>query len=604
MTMRLTLLSLLILSFVSSYFCYLDEELELPLLTDEVYSHSPTSAENRLKHLYSGEGFSGSLVPTQTKIYNGIINTLCEKVDQLLASETSTPKSAGPSNWKIYYGIAPKVFHQNTHIDKLCALVHEVARLGYEFTSTMYSSENIVHHLLPCINLAYSALNLDSLGMRERMWVVGVLSCLESSIPKEMISGLSGNIRFFRGKFELLLLRGWPLGPTLEKMWPTSLELKHYPPYSVLEALLRVSLVNSVLHQMPTSIKPSPGFEAILHLLLTLKMLIKESNALDLTKDIAARLNEMPSSPRSAGVFDEGKVLIQILLHLQENHLPSKIHFLELCKNHSMAQRVMEVDIGLEDTLSQNSKDILQGLLMGIKKMKTDEIIPALTKVLHENKTILQCRKLLRLLDLANRQNSHYFYSLDTVLSDSITLSQRISWILNEQYPNKNHPTFFRSLGSEFLTLCARKTEELTSFNRRKEIENKLISKGVLLPQNIEPFERVLAWNFEGNRKPKLTEYLETIHSKRSSSKNLWDALRPTDPIVEYVIHIICLKNKDEQLLAWLSHRNGPGFRQLSFKEFDIINFSPLTRTSFESRLQTFEKFNMHSNIDFILGTW
>ncbi|KAH9821555.1 hypothetical protein DFH28DRAFT_949820 [Melampsora americana] len=572
-------LPILILILVSPCFSHLEEDLELPLLADEVYNHYPTSDKGLILDLYSGEGGRKSLVPNQANRPNRIVATLCQKVEQLLASDSSTPKSAGPSNWKVYYEIAPKVLYQNHKIPEISAL-------------------ELDEHVMSCIKLAHIVLDDDSLGMRERIWVVGVLSCLESKIPMKTMqstSEASDNTHqtFFRGRFELLLLQGWTLGDTLKAIWPESLKVTHYPAYAVLEALQRSALVDSIIKQIPESAKTSEEFEAILHLLVHLKMPIMKSNALELTKRIADQLKNMSNSPTSAGFFDERKAMIQFLLHLQENHLPSKIHFLEFAKDQDMASKTLKVDIGLEDTLSQDSKKVLHELLKNINKIDTQELIPALKKLTLENYTILQWRKILRVLDLANRQNPVFYQSLDEILSGSMTMTKRFANSLCEQYTEaQNFPGFFRSLGSHLLALISRKTEEFIAANRRKELENILISDGILLPQNIEPFHKALAWKFEGDRELELHNYLQQTFTEILSRREIWGALLATDPLVEYIINIICLKNNNERLLTWLSQRNLPRFRQISYHEFYKIK-SSLKKSSdqtFGFRLQMFEK--------------
>lgn len=122
------LLSLLVLIFVTACFSRLEEDLKVPLLAHEFDNHI-ADADRQLKDLYSGSGFGKSLVRTQAKIYNGIVTTLCEKLEQLWESRTLRPQSAETHNWKIHYEIAPRALYQDHKIPELEALVKAVTGL-------------------------------------------------------------------------------------------------------------------------------------------------------------------------------------------------------------------------------------------------------------------------------------------------------------------------------------------------------------------------------------------------------------------------------------------------------------------------------------------
>ncbi|KAH9821568.1 hypothetical protein DFH28DRAFT_1019395 [Melampsora americana] len=594
---RMILLSFLILVSVSSLLSLgLEDDLALPLLTVEIHPDHPSNSYKQPKDLYSSQGCSSSSVLSQTKTNNEIRKILGEQLEHLLRSDSSIPKSASERSWKVYYKISPKVLFLHHQIPEINELVQEVSKLGLEFTSKRYTLKELEELIVPSINLAHHALNLDSLGMNERLWVVGVLSCLTSKIPKQkiqMISKLSDHTyqASLRGNLELLLLKDLPLEKALEKMWPDSLGARNHPPYMVREALLRASLVDSILHQIPSSTNPSAELQVILQWFLHLKVPINDSNASKMTEFILIQLKKMNTSPRNPDEFDEGKLMMQVLLHLQGNHLPSKVKFLNIIKDSDIGKSLLEVDMDLQLQDVKPSMKRLYQLLKDIKKIRIEELTSALNQAVYGIHIMPSLGSLLRALDMANRQNPIIYQTMNTLLSGSKKMTAFFANILRHEYPKTNDPNFFRSSGSELLALCSSKRLELLSYKNRKILEDKIISEG--LSQKIEPFHQALVWNFKGNRRIELTDYLHTIYAElHSRIKNQAFSVRKDDPMIEYILHLIGIRNQNEDLLRWLTDRNSSIFKWILFNSLFLLE--ELSKKSsdgnLESEIQFFEK--------------
>ncbi|KAH9811977.1 hypothetical protein DFH28DRAFT_1084530 [Melampsora americana] len=562
------LLSFLILIFASPHLSLLlEKDLEESLLADKVHSHLP-DADLRSKGLQS-EGSSGiSPIRTQGKTLQKSHTTKLS--DRLWDLARPTQESASENNWNIYYRINPKVLYLNVHISEIEALTHAVAQLGDEFTSKRYTIEGIEQHIVPRIDLADRVLKLDSLELRERIWAVGVLSCLKSKIPNQKIEL---NAKDFedthlypcRGNFELFLLKDQPLGVILDKMWAeipadlcednrviSVLSDEYISTTAVWEALQRASLADSVLHQMDNSATtPSTKFQAIQKSFLGLKTPIDVSRAWRLRSDIASQLGNIHSSS-CTGSLSEQKAMIQFLLHMQESHPFSKIRVLELIKEHKISEMILKVDIDLQlqdKALDASSKRVYK-LLKNIKNVDFEKLNLALKGMVAKQLPTRQWGKLLRILEVSNMQNPHIYNCMDELLLDSEEITVQFARILNKLYPMRKNLDF-RYLS--IMDLISRCEQDLIEANHRQKLEEELLSKGVLSPQTIEPLSKVLRWNFKGDRKPELAHYLQTICVQILSREEYLDALKPDDTIIEYILHIISLKNNDKKLLQYLT---------------------------------------------------
>ncbi|EGF97879.1 uncharacterized protein MELLADRAFT_114012 [Melampsora larici-populina 98AG31] len=575
-----TLLPFLFLIFVSSILSlYSEKEVEEAFVANRLHSHAPDadlpptreSYSRKSSGRYSLRSSGRDLFPTaetssQTAFVANRLHSHAPDADLKPTIEKAadpSPASANGKNWNIYYEIAPKVLDLNNHIPVIKALAQAVIRLGTSFPSKKYTHQGLEENIVPYIDFAHSALKLESLGLRERIWMVGVLSCL---------------------KYQ-------PLGEILVKMWSdfhTDSDLSDQDNV-VWEALQRASLSDSILHQMRTSTRaPSIGSEGIRESFLRLKTPIDDERASKFTDDVVVHLAKILSSPRKAGALDEGKVMVQFLLHMQENHLQSRLKVLKLIRKHQIGKGVHDVDIRLqlaENPLGSPSYG-LYSLLKNIRNLDIEELNPALKAMLDQELSIHQWGKLLRILEVSNTINTEIYSRMDALLSDSEEITMKFGRIVQKLYPARANLSFFSPPG--ILTLISKRAQDLKEAILRKELEERLVSEGMLSAQIMEPPSEVLMWNFKGDRIPELRLYLETIfHQIMSREVN---ELKSSDTIIEYILRLISLKNDDQKLIGMLS--NQFAFKILSSRAVKMIKSArkKLARQTFESYLQKFEE--------------
>ncbi|KAH9821561.1 hypothetical protein DFH28DRAFT_1119838 [Melampsora americana] len=347
----ISLIGLFISILVSSFLSLpCEEDIEMGFLADKVYS----DVLKQPKNLHAGEGSGISLVPTQTPILQkGVQTTKLLGVECVRELATFTPESAGQQSWKVYYRVAPKVSSAHGQISEIKDLAQAVTDLGKDFTSKVYTDDGIAGYIVPCLNLAHHALTLDSLGVRERIWALGVLSCLKWSIPAQQSSMRSSVFEHtfpsygFRGNLEIHLLQDQPLKRIVKKMWEGSLAYENLSQHTAIsEVLKRSSLAGSVMTQLQKNTTGFEDFRKILEEFLNLKSPIYFPAASQFIKNIVGRLGEFDYiDPWHFSRFDEPKALIQLLLHMHENYIDSRDTFLQLTKNRQLPKSVLEYDI-------------------------------------------------------------------------------------------------------------------------------------------------------------------------------------------------------------------------------------------------------------------
>lgn len=235
------------------------------------------------------------------------------------------------------------------------------------------------------------------------------------------------------------------------------MEPEYQPLFSGIQgALLRASLVDLTLHQMPTSSQPSEALQVILQQILHIKIPFDDSGASGLTKYITGWLKQVETLPWRKNGFDERNFMIQLLLHMHDSHILSKIHFLEFLQECKMVKEILRIDIDLQLKYANLSIQKLYKLLQDVKKIDTKQLTSALKKAVQDNYDFLQSTKLLRVLDLANRQNSIIYKSVDALISGSVEMTEAFATLVGQQYPEE-YFSLFRSAGSKLLDLCSRR---------------------------------------------------------------------------------------------------------------------------------------------------
>ncbi|EGG12745.1 uncharacterized protein MELLADRAFT_58601 [Melampsora larici-populina 98AG31] len=591
------LLSSLILIFVTSLLSLpLENELDEALLADKVYSHGPDADPRSAQD--PRKSSSSSLVPKKTSLQKGTRKT--KFLEQFWkAALDPPPESASEENWKIYYKIALKVLYLNDLNPKIKALAEAVTELGESFPLLEYTDQGIDAFMVPYLYLAHSCLRVVSLGLGERIWVVGVLSCLRWKIPKQKEEIKSNkfiytsDIATIRGNIETFLLREQPLGEILQTMWPDFLtysSLADQHPV-VWEGLQRASLANLILQQIRTSaIIPSDEFKGIMKSFLRLQTPIDDYRASTFTDDLAGQLVKMLSSTRPTSALAEETALVRILLHMQENHLHSRLKVLQLIREHKIGKIVFRVDIGLQlgDNPLDSPANRLYSLLKNVQNLNIEDFNDALKSMIDQELPIPQWGKLLRILEVSKPLNRDIYNSVDALLSDSEGITGKLARVLHQLYPRRGNRNIFSPPG--ILALISTRAQDLKEAIHRQELEKKLVFEGILSAQVIEPFSKFLMWNFKGDRKPELRRYLQTIYVQIMSREDTLNALKSSDTIIEYILRIIFLKNNNQKLLRYLS--NKIAFELLSSRVVELLIASrkKLSHQTFESHLQKFEQ--------------
>ncbi|EGG06223.1 uncharacterized protein MELLADRAFT_63554 [Melampsora larici-populina 98AG31] len=378
----ISLISFLISILVSSLLS-LHCENDLHLLADMVYSELPKGPE----HLHTGEGSGMSAVATQTSILQkglhttkvlglerlremanftpehislvptptlqkGLHPTKVLGLERLRELKNLTPESVGARSWKVYYRVAPRASSAPGQIPEIKNLAQAVMELGKDFTSTIYTDDGIAEYIVPYMTLAYNTLQLDSLGMRERIWAVGVLACLKWSIPAQQSIMKSEVFKRtfppfgFRGNLEVFLLKDQPLRKIVKQMWE-GIEENPSDHAVIKEALQRSSLADSLMTQLPKNLELFKEFRWILKFFLNLKNPIEFRNADYFIEDIERRLGDFDFIDpwKKVAGFDEAKALIQLLLYMHERYIRSRETFLRLTKACNLGKSVLDFHI-------------------------------------------------------------------------------------------------------------------------------------------------------------------------------------------------------------------------------------------------------------------
>ncbi|KAH9823990.1 hypothetical protein DFH28DRAFT_879445 [Melampsora americana] len=418
------------------------------------------------------EGSSRTLVPSKIKLIQDRIPTTHHEIQSLeipLELESVKLKSSGEYNWKIYYNKAPKVLLSNGQIPMFVDLAKAVIELGYHFSSKSYNSKEIEEKIIPCVKLAHRVLQLDSLGNRERIWVVGVLSCLKCEIPWEkdgMMSQVFGyyHLTDFKGELELFLLKDLPLGILIERMWTKNESLAKLDSLSsdVSEALKRASIANSALEQIITC-APHTVIQEILDCFIHLETPIDDSSASNLIANITAQLNWLRKSTWYSNLHDEERVMIRFLLHLQENHLPTRLNYPSFVKDFNIIDKAIEVDIDLQlqdKSTSETTKTVYR-LLKEIHKINIVDLQLALLEMMNEKTKLYQIGRLLRILEILNMRNSFIYYGLDALLSQSDRIIWKFRNTLKYYYPGSESSDCFQPNG--IMALIIRRANRLST---------------------------------------------------------------------------------------------------------------------------------------------
>ncbi|KAH9821560.1 hypothetical protein DFH28DRAFT_949847 [Melampsora americana] len=399
-----SMISILVASFLA---LPCEEGLKLSLLADKIYSDVPKESKN----LHTGEGAGISGVPTQAPIrQNGVHRTKLLDLVHFRKAKTTIPNSAGEQSWEVYYRVALKISSAHGQISEIKQLAQAVMRLGDKFASLEYLDVDTLQLIVSSMDIAHRALQLHSLGVRERIWAVGVISCLKWSIPTQRPIIMSKHYIHsypfvgFRGNFELFLLRDQPLRAIVEKMWeghPTDEDLS--VDAVIWEALQRSSLADSVMHQFPGDQKDLfEEFRGILSSFLHLKSPIGFRNGSRFINDIARRLGDFDGiDPLHQSGFDEAKALIQFLFYMHENCIHSRDTFLQLTKNRQLPKSVLDYDIiipcGYGRQPKKESVRKIHSDLMENRGRDIEELIPVL-KVLAQERLLIPLLSELSLL--------------------------------------------------------------------------------------------------------------------------------------------------------------------------------------------------------------
>lgn len=215
-------------------------------------------------------------------------------------------------------------------------------------------------------------------------------------------------------------------------------------------------MTDLAINQIATApMAPAEYLKEILKAFLSLKTPIDGFKGSRLTHDIAIQLKNMQTSPMDTGSMNEEKIMVQILLHMQEHHLPSRIEVLELIQEHNIGHKVLEVDmrVQLEDTTLDSASKKVYRLLQDFTNLDATELTLALKAMIGEKLPVHQWGRLLRSLEVANFQNRQIYNCMDALLSDSEVITTEFARMSRTLYPAGT------PIGLQVLTLIARRGE-------------------------------------------------------------------------------------------------------------------------------------------------
>ncbi|EGG10853.1 uncharacterized protein MELLADRAFT_59782 [Melampsora larici-populina 98AG31] len=415
------------------------------------------------------------------------------------ATRTQTPQSKVSISWEVCYDIAQRISDTSKPVE-VQNMAAAVLSIGRHFDLDQYDAQAVIS----TITLHSLSLQGDSLNTAERIWSVGVLVYLRAQLSEEYRNSLQAAIPAVwtakdlgrpRGQFLLFFLQDKDLGKAAQEMW------SELPP------------------KVETSEYGSEKASSLMKLIL---------NCL-----------KQPKTPKRDG-FDEETNMVRLLLHLEEYHYGSYLHFTQSVKSARVQEKILESDISFQladETLAPPFKRILKEF-ENLQIINEDQIPKILEILKLEQISIPQLSRLFRALNwVFNRQIAMYDY-FQVRLDDYFEMVPRLFEMLTTRRFGRLDPRSFSWDSLEFLIYSD--NEDHVAKQYRNALAKVLVAKSVLSENDIAPDSEHLRGL---SKKEILTRMLFGIFKRVSAAKTFEHSDKVTEAILtEYTLHLIVSK--------------------------------------------------------------
>ncbi|KAH9824950.1 hypothetical protein DFH28DRAFT_1215908 [Melampsora americana] len=496
--------------------------------------------------------------------------------------EKPGPQVLSATSWSKYYEIAHKVANQEDHLVEIQRLASHIRDLGPDFTNRIFDKRAIKEHIIPPIQNAYVTLQNDRLGDKERVWAVGVLSCLlykSENREKGFYSKRLKGIDTLRGDREVFFLKDLPVAEVAEKMWlHPDQNTEEF--IQILEALGRASAIASIERDIPKFYKPPfDAFQSIFLSFIRLDTPMNPEKALDLTEQVKRYI--LRRIDQSEGILqspdEKEKNAMRMLFHMVKYHeRGSQEIFDDLIFRPLGLFKALQSDILIQHEglkLSPHLENVFTPF-KNIINIEIRHILEALKSLTVYQTTQNQWGKLYSILALFVQYDNRMYEHLDRGLGESPKLVSDILTMLEKHRPTAFHPawatssTKWKSLES----ILQRKEREHNAWKHFKDLQDILIEKGFLSSNYISGFSEVLSMNGKvPDRKLQLIKLLNAILAKISGDQGEFSDPKVQNLIIEYTLLLISLRDERRGVLDFYFPMNRPLPIEISSKAFQEI---------------------------------
>ncbi|KAH9824963.1 hypothetical protein DFH28DRAFT_1077431 [Melampsora americana] len=456
--------------------------------------------------------------------------------------------------WKVYYDVAKKAFEASV-FPLVKQLADNVLKLGSDANNIENGSLIDKQSIRDTIDLARSVLQNEALSEAERLWALAIVSHLNARISVSTPSvWMNEHLSNPREDLTLFLLKDYNLKTIIQKSW-SSFPSKFKPSEWISETMQRESLINSIQKDLDTSShQPSKEFSEIYLSFINLRSPVCLDRLSTFKKMVISYLHTPMIDTEAKKVFDEEKNVIKLLLYLEEHLYIGFRDFNALIQNKDICPRILgsDIEMQLSDNRLPSEFKLLLEKFQHSKELD-GELIPEILRVLHFKPIpSQQLRRFLRVLDTLFASNELLFKTMDLHLNNDPKTIQSLLKILPKFLPShkiENYSLWDRP--KELKTLVLRKQEDQIAEKHRNDLADTLISNRVLSASETGKGLKVLTWNFAAPREIELTKILHEIF-KVMSQRFAKGNFTFKDDLIEYIVHLISLKNDDHRPFWYL----------------------------------------------------
>ncbi|EGG03441.1 uncharacterized protein MELLADRAFT_65579 [Melampsora larici-populina 98AG31] len=469
--------------------------------------------------------------------------------------------------WQIYYEVAEKASRASV-FPQVKRLAESVLKLGSDLNNIPDGSQIHTAITRDIIDLARSVIRNEVTNEAERIWALGIFSYLNPHIHVSTpVTWKDEHLSRPREDLQLFLLKDHNLKKVVHKIWSSS-PSKAKPSELISETMQRESSISFIQKELDsTSHAPSKDFSEIYLSFINLRSPICWDRLSTFKKMILSFLSKPIISSEREEVFDEEKNVIRLLLYLEEHHYIGFRDFNALIKNKDICPRILHSDIEIQ--LSDNRLASEFKLLLKKFQNSKDLEVSHITQILRvKSISSQQLKRFIRVLDALFESNEHLFKSMALQLNDHPKMIPDLVKILPNFLPDRTVEIYsLWDRPKELKTLVLRKQEDQIAEKHRNHLADTLISNRVLSTAEAGKGLKVLTWNFATPRGIELTKILHDIFkvvSRRFTAKDF----RLKNELIEYILHLISLKNDDKRPFWYLpvedkALRNANRFNEL-----------------------------------------